>query len=330
MNKMSSSSMIEVHKVTKAFGKSFFGKVFGKVVAVSDVSFTVDSGVTALIGPNGSGKSTIFRVICGLISPTRGDVKVLGKNVRTDTQVRSRIGLLPQQDSMFNNWRALKFVSVSAAMCGKRNPEQSACAALEKVNLDPSDKRALSTYSKGMRQRVKLAAAISHEPEVLILDEPLSGLDPVQRGYVIDLLRDLGDEGCCVLVSSHVLDEVARLCSNILVVARGRLVATGDYRQLREMMVTRSRKVEIEVEQPRKFAAALVLAGVVDGVQLNAGAGSGAGSSERSGLLEIATSDLGRLSRDIAPLAQSLDARITRISSKGEDLGSVFQYLLET
>ena len=161
--------MVEVNSVSK---------VFGDVVAVSDVSFTVRAGVTALLGPNGAGKSTLFRVMCGLTPPTKGTVRVLGADARRDRDVRGRIGLVPQQDGLFERLSALQFVTLAAATEAVSQPERAARRALDLVDLDADASRSVSGFSKGMRQRVKLAAALVHDPEVLILDEPLTGLDP--------------------------------------------------------------------------------------------------------------------------------------------------------
>ena len=302
------SAMIEVSGVSK---------VFGDVVAVSDVTFGVRAGVTALLGPNGAGKSTLFRVMCGLTRPTKGTVRVLGADARRDRDVRGRIGLAPQQDGLFDRLDAMQFVSLAAATEGVPDPGRAARTALEIVELDPDDSRSVSGFSKGMRQRVKLAAALVHDPEVLILDEPLTGLDPVQRRRMIELFHGLGDEGRCVLVSSHVLEEVARLGSRILVIAQGRLVATGDYRELRELMDDRPHRVRIGVDQPRRFAAALVESGTAVGVSVGADS------------IVVDTRDVDRLGRAVAPLAQRLDARLSRVAPLDEDLESVFRYLVE-
>ncbi len=302
------SAMIAVSNVSKAFGD---------VVAVSDVSFSVRAGVTALLGPNGAGKSTIFRIMCGLTPPNKGIVKVLGAEPRSDRDVRGRIGLAPQQDGLFDRFDALQFVTLAAATQAVSEPETAARRALQIVELDADDSRPVSGFSKGMRQRVKLAAALVHDPEVLILDEPLTGLDPVQRRRMIELFHRLGDEGRCVLVSSHVLEEVARLGSRILVIAQGRLVATGDYHELREMMDDRPHRVRISVDRPRQMAAALVESGTVVGVSVSADA------------IVVDTRDVDRLGREVAPLTQQLDAHLTRVTPLDEDLESVFRYLVE-
>ena len=302
------SAMIDVSGVSK---------VFGDVVAVSDVTFSVRAGVTALLGPNGAGKSTLFRVMCGLTRPTKGTVRVLGADARRDRDVRGRIGLAPQQDGLFDRLDAMQFVSLAAATEGVPDPDRAARTALGIVELDPDDSRPVSGFSKGMRQRVKLAAALVHDPEVLILDEPLTGLDPVQRRRMIELFHGLGDEGRCVLVSSHVLEEVARLGSRILVIAQGRLIATGDYRELRELMDDRPHRVRIGVDQPRRFAAALVESGTAVGVSVG------------SDSIIVDTRDVDRLGRVVAPLSQRLEVRLSRVAPLDEDLESVFRYLVE-
>ncbi len=302
------SGMVEVRGVSK---------FFGDVVAVSGVTFTVRAGVTALLGPNGAGKSTLFRMMCGLTPPSRGTVRVLGADARTDRDVRGRIGLSPQQDALFDRLDALDFVKIAAATHGVGDPDAAARAALGIVELDPDDDRPVSGYSKGMRQRTKLAAALVHDPEVLILDEPLNGLDPVQRRRMIDLLEDLGAQGRCVLVSSHVLEEVARLGSRILVIAQGRLAASGDYRELRELMDDRPHRISIEADRPRDLAAALVSSGTVIGVRID------------GDVVVADTLEVDRLGREIAPLAKDLGARLRQVIPLDEDLESVFRYLVE-
>ncbi len=302
------AGMVEVHGVSK---------FFGDVVAVSDVTFAVRAGVTALLGPNGAGKSTLFRMMCGLTPPSRGTVRVLGADARSDRDVRGRIGLSPQQDALFDRLDALEFVTIAAATQGVADPEAAGRHALGIVELDPDDHRPVSGYSKGMRQRTKLAAALVHDPEVLILDEPLNGLDPVQRRRMIELLEDLGAQGRCVLVSSHVLEEVARLGSRILVIAQGRLVASGDYRELRELMDDRPHRISIEADRPRDLAAALVTSGTVVGVRID------------GDVVVADTLEVDRLGREIAPLAKGLGARLRQVIPLDEDLESVFRYLVE-
>jgi len=299
--------MVSVTNVTKAFGD---------VVAVSDVSFTVGPGITALLGPNGAGKSTLFRMLCGLAAPTRGEVRVLGRDARTDVAVRGQIGLAPQQDALFDRLSALQFVSIAAEMHGVADPDTEARRVLDFVQLPVDDPKPVGSFSKGMRQRVKLATALVNDPAVLILDEPLTGLDPVQRRRMIELFNELGEAGKCLLVSSHVLDEVARLGSKVLVIAQGRLAAAGDYHDLRDLMDDRPHRIRVRVDDSRRFAAALIERGLVDGVSIGAD-------------LEIDTTDVDGFGRSVAPVAQALGVRLREVAPLDDDLESVFRYLVE-
>ncbi|HEX9258601.1 MAG TPA: ABC transporter ATP-binding protein, partial [Acidimicrobiales bacterium] len=184
-------------------------KWFGDVVAVSDVSFTIGPGITALLGPNGAGKSTVLRLLCGLARPSQGRVRVLDGDPRRDVSLFARIGLVAQQEAMFDAMRPVEFVRAAARLLRVPAPGEAAEAALNTVELDPADRRPSKALSKGNRQRVKVAAALVHDPAVLVLDEPLNGLDPRQRHHLIDLVRKLGERpDRCVVLSSHVLDEV--------------------------------------------------------------------------------------------------------------------------
>lgn len=292
-------------------------KFFGSVVAVSDVSFAINGGVTALLGPNGAGKSTLFRMMCGLTPPSRGTVTVLGSNPRTDRMVRGRIALVPQQDALFDHLSALEFVKIAAESQGMPSPGDVAERALELVELSDTGEKRVGEFSKGMRQRVKVATALVNDPEVLILDEPLAGLDPVQRRRMIELFHRLGDDGRCVLVSSHVLDEVARLGSRILVIAQGRLIAQGDYHDLRALMDDRPHRIRLGVSDSRRFATALVDRGLVSGLSLD------------DGQVVIDTLDIDAVGRQLAPLAVELGIRLTEINPLDDDLESVFRYLVE-
>jgi len=292
-------------------------KSFGDVVAVSDVSFEIGAGVTAILGPNGAGKSTLFRMLCGLTAPSRGQVTVLGRNARRDRDVRGRIGLAPQQDALFDRLSAREFVTLMAMTHGVDQPEQQARAALGHVELDTDDPKPVASFSKGMRQRAKLAAAIVNDPDVLVLDEPLTGLDPVQRQRMIALFHELAEAGKCLLVSSHVLDEVARLGSNVLVIAQGRLAAAGDYRSLRDQMDDRPHRILVGTDQPRRFGAAMIERGIAAGVTVQADG------------VAVDTTDVDTFGRTVAPLAVELDVQLNEVAPLDDDLESVFRYLVE-
>ena len=293
-------------------------KWFGPLVAVSDVSFDVGAGVTALLGPNGAGKSTMLRMLCGLARPSRGTVRVLARDPRTDTGVARLIGLVPQQEGVFEPLTAREFVGLAATLHGVPEPAAAAAHALETVDLDPDDTRKLPAYSKGMRQRVKVAQAIVHDPPLLVLDEPLTGLDPRQRVEMVALFRRFGSEGRCVIVSSHVLDEVERLGSRILVMSQGRLAAAGDFRELRALMDDRPLRVRVRTDRPRELAGALLEAGKAVGVRLDG-----------NEVLELETNDARALAHALAPVARDRGASLFEVNSLDDDLEGVFRHVVQ-
>ena len=292
-------------------------KWFGDLVAVSDVSFSVGAGVTALLGPNGAGKSTVLRMMCGLAKPSNGSVTVLGKNPRSDVSVLGRIGMAPQQESLLEHLSGREFVELAANLHRVDGPEDAARRAINTVELDPDDDRQLSSYSKGMRQRIKLAQAIVHDPSVIALDEPLTGLDPRQRREMIDLFHRLGSEGKCVIVSSHVLDEVERFGSRVLVIAQGRLAAEGDFREIRNLMDDRPLRISIRTDQPRALAVALLDRGVISGCRLEGADG-----------VIVDTADAAAFRRAVAPVARDRNASLHELRPLDDDLESVFRYLV--
>ncbi len=292
-------------------------KWFGDLVAVSDVSFSIGAGVTALLGPNGAGKSTMLRMMCGLAKPSNGSVTVLGKEPRSDVAVLGRIGMAPQQESLLDHLSGQEFVELAANLHHLQRPAESARQAIQTVELDPDDPRRLSTYSKGMRQRIKLAQAIVHDPLVIALDEPLTGLDPRQRREMISLFHRLGSEGKCVIVSSHVLDEVERFGSRVLVMAQGRLAAEGDFREIRNLMDDRPLRISIRTDQPRELAIALLDRGVISGCRLEGTDG-----------VVVDTNDAAAFRRAVAPAARDQDASLRELRPLDDDLESVFRYLV--
>jgi ABC-2 type transport system ATP-binding protein len=245
-------------------------------------------------------------------------VRVLGRDPRIDVGVTRSIGLVPQQESVFERLTARGFVRLAATLHGLPDPDAAALAALELVRLDAADERRLPAYSKGMRQRVKVAQGLVHDPEVVLLDEPLAGLDPRQRADMIALFRRLGAEGRCVLVSSHVLDEVERLGSQILVMSQGRLAAAGDFRELRALMDDRPLRVRVRTDRPRELAGALLEGGTVVGARLD---------GELA--LELDTNDAGALAHALAPVARDRDASLFEVVPLDADLEGVFRYLVQ-
>ena len=292
-------------------------KWFRDLVAVSEVSFEVGPGVTALLGPNGAGKSTVLRMLCGLTAPARGTIRVLGADPRTDLEVRGRIGLVPQQETVFEAQDALGFVQLAAILHGVADPAEAARRALGVVEMDADDRRHISAYSKGMRQRVKVAQAIVHDPAVIVLDEPLTGLDPRQRLHMVNLFQQLGAEGRCVVVSSHVLEEVERFGSRVLVIAQGRLAAVGDFRAIRDLMDDRPHRIRVRTDRPRQLASGLLDRSGVLGVHL----------ADASTVI-IDTAEVATFRRTVAVVAREVDAGLREVVPLDDDLESVFRYLV--
>lgn len=292
-------------------------KWFGEVVAVSDVSFEVEPGVTALLGPNGAGKSTLLRMLAGLTPPSQGTVRVLGRDPHRDLDLSRHIGLVPQQEALFDILTAFQFVRLAAVLYGLDDPDGAARAALDLVELDADDERNLSTYSRGMRQRVKVAQAVVHDPDIVILDEPLTGLDPRQRRHLISLFQRFGDQGRCVIVSSHVLDEVERFGSRVLVIAQGRLAAEGDFHAIRDLMDDRPHRVRVRCSRGRELATALLGAEAVIGVRL---------TDDETFIVD--TTDIVRLRRSVARTAAGVGGHLLEVMPVDDDLESVFRYLV--
>ncbi len=292
-------------------------KSFGSLVAVSDVSFSIEPGVTALLGPNGAGKSTLLRVMCGLTPPSAGSVTVAGGDPRTQAAARAQIGLVPQQDGVFERDSLWSFVHLSAVLNGVADPDEATARAIQAVELDPDLDRPLGAFSKGMRQRAKIAAALVHDPSVLVLDEPLNGLDPKQRRQMIALFHWLGEQGRTVIVSSHVLDEVERFGSRVLVIAKGRLAAQGDFRAIRELMNDQPLTYRIGCSDPRTAAAELISEGVIISCKVT-----------DHETLEITTTDAAGFRRRLPAICSSKSIRLEELSPLDADLESVFRYLV--
>jgi ABC-2 type transport system ATP-binding protein len=292
-------------------------KWYGGVVALSGLTANIGRGLTSLLGPNGAGKSSLIRIMCGLTSPSQGSVRVLGQDPRSSGEIRKVIGLVPQQERLPPGVNALEFVAMAASLEGMRDPAGAARKAIETVELDPDDGRHLSSYSKGMRQRVKIAQAIVHGPRILILDEPLNGLDPRQRSRMAQLFIRLGAEDRCVLVSSHVLEEVQELSSTVLVLAEGKLAAEGDFHAIRQLLDDRPHRIRLRSSDPLRLASGLMGSGTVSAVKT---AGDNA--------IVIDTWTVSPFRRRLPRLVQELGVRLLEMAPLDDDLESVFRYLV--
>jgi ABC-2 type transport system ATP-binding protein len=291
-------------------------KWYGDVVAVSDLTFGIGVGVTALLGPNGAGKSTILNLVSGLIRPSNGTVRVLDRTVPGDTTVYRNIGLAGEQEQLYGSLTGREFVRLNAILQKTSNPELATERSIALVDLGDAADRTVGGYSKGMRQRIKVAAALVHDPRVLLLDEPLNGTDPVQRASLIALIRRLGDEGKTVVVSSHVLSEVERFARNVLVIVNGKLAAAGDFRTIRERMDERDHIVRIRADDPRRLAAALVVEPVTTSIRM------------ADGRLIAETNDVRQFARLVPEVARREGIRLFELQPIDESLSSVFSYLV--
>jgi ABC-type multidrug transport system, ATPase component len=298
---------------------------YGQVIGLNDVSCDVGPGLTALLGPNGAGKSTFIKLATGQIRPTTGRALVLGESPFANARVLSRLGYCPEIDNFYEDMTGREFVTQLASMSGfagaelKRRVESS----IERVGMTDRCDRKLGGYSKGMRQRIKVAQAILHDPQVLVLDEPLNGLDPVGRRDMTDLMSALAREGRCVLVSSHILYEVEQLTDSILLMQRGRLLARGSVRDIRDLMdrdTHTPRHIVLRgVDHPRPLAADLLTVPSVTGVRF---------FPEDPGRLEVETRDPRAFFGALAEVVLAGDYAVESMESPDDHLESILRNLL--
>jgi ABC-2 type transport system ATP-binding protein len=289
---------------------------YGNVVAVNDVTFEVGPGITGLLGPNGAGKTTLLHMMAGFLAPSAGEVKLDDTPTWRHPELYRRIGFVPEREAVHPFLTGRQFVEASAKLQGLDDARGAADRAIDMVDLQAAAGRAIGGYSKGMRQRVKVAASLVHDPSTLILDEPFNGMDPRQRLHMMDLLRRMATEGRTILFSSHILEEVERLSDRVLVVVAGRLAASGDFRRIRRLMTDRPHRFTIRSTDDRALARELLATASVEGVDL------------RDGLLSVNVGDYGALTRAIGPAAQRANVSILELRPADESLESVFSYLV--
>ncbi|MFI6723081.1 ABC transporter ATP-binding protein [Streptomyces sp. R-74717] len=289
---------------------------FGNVVAVNDVSMTVGPGVTGLLGPNGAGKSTLINMMAGFLAPSTGTVTLDGRPIWRNEAVYKEIGIVPEREGMYDFLTGREFVVANAELQGLG--DVAAQKALATVEMEYAQDRKISTYSKGMRQRVKMASALVHEPSVLLLDEPFNGMDPRQRMQLMALLRRMGEEGRSVLFSSHILEEVEQLASHIEVIVAGRHAASGDFRKIRRLMTDRPHRYLVRSSDDRALAAALIADPSTAGIEVDLG--------EQALLIQAV--DFGRFTELLPKVARDHGIRLLTVSPSDESLESVFSYLV--
>jgi len=291
---------------------------YGNVVAVNDITMTLGPGVTGLLGPNGAGKSTVLHLIAGFLAPSRGELTVGGVPSWRNPEIYRTVGLVPERDSVYAFLTGEEFVRATATLHQLADPVAATRRAIAIVDMAQAQDRKISTYSKGMRQRIKVAAALVHDPHVLLLDEPFNGMDPRQRLHMMDLLTKLGAEGRTILLSSHILEEVEQLAGTIQVIVSGRLAASGDFRAIRRLMTSRPHVFLVRTSDDRRLGAALIGRPAVTGVEVT---GNG---------LQVRAADYGAFSRELAALTRDEGIRLRELLPEDESLESVFAYLVES
>ncbi|MEU3553675.1 ABC transporter ATP-binding protein [Streptomyces fragilis] len=289
---------------------------FGNVVAVNDITMDVGPGVTGLLGPNGAGKSTLINMMAGFLSPSAGTVTLDGRPVWRNEDIYREIGIVPEREAMYDFLTGREFVVANAELHGLGDAEAQRALAL--VEMEYAQDRRIGTYSKGMRQRVKMASALVHGPSVLLLDEPFNGMDPRQRMQLMEVLRRMGAEGRTVLFSSHILEEVEQVASHIEVVVAGRHAASGDFRSIRRLMTDRPHRYLVRSSDDRALAAALIGDPSTSGIEVDA--------AEDALLIQAA--DFGRFTALLPRVARDHGIRLYTVSPSDESLESVFSYLV--
>jgi ABC-2 type transport system ATP-binding protein len=290
---------------------------YGNVVAVNAVSCAIGPGITGLLGPNGAGKSTVLHMVAGLLRPSGGRVLVNGRAPAGAPEIYRDMGLVPEREAVQSFLTGLEFVRMNARLQGLADADAAARRAIVRVDLAAAQDRRVGTYSKGMRQRVKIAAALVHEPGIVLLDEPFNGMDPRQRLQMMDLLREFAAEGRIVLISSHILEELNELATSVLVMVAGRLAASGDFREIRKLMTDRPHTFTIRSSDDRRLAAALMAHPSVFSIDLAAGH------------IMLRTAERGALTHALPRVARDTGIRLLEVQPADESLESVFSYLVE-
>ena len=306
------SSLVTLPSSLRVTGVS---RWFGAVVAVNDVSFALAPGITGLLGPNGAGKTTLLRMLAGLLAPSRGEIRLLDQPVRGNPPIYRHLTLIMDKDAIYPFLSGREFVRLNAHLQGIQD-EAVVERALATVDLLDAAERKVGGYSKGMRQRIRLAAGLVHDPAVLLLDEPFSGADPTQRAHLMTLVRRLAGEGKTILFSSHILEEVEQLAQEVLVIVGGKLAAAGDVGAIRRAMLDRPHRVRVRASDPRTLAAALLRDPTLVGVELDG-----------EDAVVLSARELGQCAIALPRAAQATGIRLYEVSPEDESLERVFAYL---
>jgi ABC-2 type transport system ATP-binding protein len=291
---------------------------FGSVVAVSEVTFDIGPGITGLLGPNGAGKTTLLRMMTGLAETSTGSVTVFGEPVRDNPALYRRIGVMSEHETVYGFMTGREFVRTMGKLRAVDDLEAAVDRAIALVDLADAQHRQMDTYSRGMRQRIRLAGTLVHDPEVLILDEPLNGADPRQRVQFKRLLQQLAAQGRTIVLSSHILEEVEELAETVLLIVNGKLAASGGFRAIRAALNQRPYHVRVICDSPRALAASVVRLGSVDAVNV-----------DPDGALVVLSRNVLDLQIELPRLAQSEGISLRKVEPLDDSLESVFGYLVE-
>lgn len=291
---------------------------FGNIVAVNDVTLDVRPGITGLLGPNGAGKSTLIRMIAGVARVSSGAVTVFGEPVRNNPRLAKRIGIMQEHETVYGFMTGRRFVRLMGELRQVTPLDAAVERAIGLVELLDAADRKIRTYSRGMRQRIRLAGALVHDPEVLLLDEPLNGADPKQRIQFQRLLRRYADEGRTIVISSHILEEIERIADTVLLLVNGKLAASGDFRAIRAALNERPYHVLVACDSPRSLASAVVQLDSVEAVRLDA-----------DGRIVILSRNVRDLQIELPRLAQQESVTLRRVVPLDDSLESVFGYLVD-
>lgn len=290
-------------------------KWYGPVLGVSEINWSVKGGIVGLLGPNGAGKSTFMKMVVGLMRPSRGSLRVFGQDPFTHTGVRSRIAYCPEHEYVYPELNAIDFVTAMARLSGVEKPKQAAEKALVEMGLEKSMGRKVAEFSKGMRQRAKLATCMVHDPDLIVLDEPLTGIDPVERKRIVDRVRAMADAGKCVLISSHVLYEIEAITQEIMVIYRGQVLAEGNLREIRSLVDKHPHRIRVECDNPRLLGQHMASAEHIVNMHFDRSAVTFETSSPDDCYNMVSTTCLER------------DIVLSSLSSPDNNLDSLFDYL---
>ena len=291
---------------------------FGSVVAVSEVSFDIGPGITGLLGPNGAGKTTLLRMMTGLAATSSGTITIFGEPVRDNPPLYRRIGVMSEHETVYGFMKGRDFVRMMGRLRGVQALEQAVDRAIELVDLADAQHRPMGTYSRGMRQRMRLAATLVHDPEILILDEPLNGADPRQRVHFQHLLRQLAADGRTIVLSSHILEEVEQVAETVLLIVNGKLAASGGFREIRAALNQRPYHVRVICDSPRRLAAGVLALDSVEAVHV-----------DPDGAIVILSRNVRDLQIELPRLAKTASIGLRRVEPLDDSLESVFGYLVE-